>query len=235
MSCIAGQNSCFYTYMATLVIGGHSRNIGKTGVVTALISALPDLHWTAIKITQFGHDICSANGEPCDCQTADHPVAISEERDGTSGTDTARFLAAGAVRVLWVRTRQGDLASAIPALRREIARAENVVLESNSILRFLKPDLYAAVLDPSVSDFKASALRYLDRADAILLPGADADVATWPAVSGRILAGIPRFRMPPPDYSSPDFFRIIQESFSGCGKKNSQTAKILCIPSASQE
>src|SRR5579864_7123497 len=150
--------------MATVVIGGHSRNIGKTGAVCALIAALPERRWTAIKVTQFGHGVCSANGKPCDCETADHSLAISEERDATTGTDSSRYLAAGAVRSLWVRTRVGQLAEAMPRIRTVIAQDENVILESNSVLRFLQPDLYAAVLDPGVADFKASALRYLDRA-----------------------------------------------------------------------
>src|ERR1700759_173420 len=107
--------------MAIVVVGGHTRNIGKTSVVAGLIAAMPQMHWTAIKITQFGHGVCSANGEPCDCETADHTIAVSEERDATTGTDSSRYLAAGAVRSLWVRTRQGDLAAAIPALRKEIA------------------------------------------------------------------------------------------------------------------
>ena len=107
--------------MGIVVIGGHTRNIGKTSVIAALIAATPDLGWTAIKITQFGHGVCSANGEPCDCETADHPLAISEERDPASGTDTSRYLAAGALRSVWVRTRQGELLSAMPGVRREIA------------------------------------------------------------------------------------------------------------------
>ncbi len=156
--------------MAILVIGGHSRSIGKTSVVAGLISALPEMRWTAFKITQFGHGVCSANGEPCDCETADHAVAVSEERDGASGTDSARYLAAGAVRSFWVRTRQGQLAEAMPRIRRELERAENAVIESNSILRFLRPDLYLSVLDPGVEDFKDSARLYLDRADAVLVP-----------------------------------------------------------------
>ena len=82
--------------MPIVVVGGHTRNIGKTSVVAGLIAALPGRHWTAIKITQFGHNVCSANGEPCDCETADHTIAISEERSRTSGTDSARYLAAGA-------------------------------------------------------------------------------------------------------------------------------------------
>ena len=78
-----------------MVIGGHTRNIGKTSVVAGLIAALPQMRWTAVKITQFGHGVCSANGEPCDCETADHTIAISEERDASSGTDSSRYLAAG--------------------------------------------------------------------------------------------------------------------------------------------
>src|SRR6202522_3566091 len=109
--------------MAVIVIGGHTRNIGKTSVVSALISAMPDKCWTAIKITQFGHGVCSAHGEPCDCETADHSIAVSEERDPASGTDSSRYLAAGAARSLWVRTRQGNLAEAMPRLRKEIAAA----------------------------------------------------------------------------------------------------------------
>jgi molybdopterin-guanine dinucleotide biosynthesis protein len=194
--------------MAIVVIGGHTRNIGKTSVVCALISAMPDRRWTAIKITQFGHSVCSANGEPCDCETADHTIAISEERNATTGTDSSRYLAAGALRSLWVRTRQGQLAEAMPRIRAEIARSENVIIESNSVLRFLKPDVYASVLDPQVADFKPTALRYLDRADAILSAEALAGIA-WTGVSLKPIARIPTFGIAPPDYSSSEFVAFV--------------------------
>lgn len=178
--------------MAVVVVGGHTRDIGKTTAVEQILRATADLRWTAMKITQFGHGVCSANGEPCDCETGDHTLAISEERNRDSGTDTSRMLAAGAERVLWVRTRQGQLADAMPRLRREITACANVLLESNSVLRFLKPDLYVAVLDHTVADFKPSALRYLDRADLLLtadgnLPRTDA----WPGVSPVLLRNKP--------------------------------------------
>ena len=50
--------------MAVIVVGGHSRSVGKTSVVAGIIAALPEMRWTAAKITQYGHGICSANGEP---------------------------------------------------------------------------------------------------------------------------------------------------------------------------
>lgn len=46
-----------------------------------------------------------------------------------------------------------------------------VILESNSLLQFLKPSLYFAVIDPAREDFKDSARVALDRADALVLRG----------------------------------------------------------------
>ncbi|MDE3105123.1 MAG: hypothetical protein KGK08_08090 [Acidobacteriota bacterium] len=186
--------------MAVVVVGGHSRNLGKTSVVEGLIRALPGMHWTAMKITQFGHGQCSADGEACGCAVPDHPVAVSEERDPATGTDTARFLAAGAVRSLWVRTRQGELAEAMPRIRKELAEAENTIVESNSLLRFLQPDLYLSVLNPAVEDFKDSARLYLDRADAVLVPAGELGQPLWRGTSLRLLQGTQVLAMQPPEY-----------------------------------
>src|SRR5438094_6120578 len=105
--------------MATIVIGGHSRDVGKTSVVAGLIAALREQNWTAVKITQFGRGICSVSTEPCDCalNESEHSWSLDEEHDRSGGSDTSRFLLAGAARSLWARTKQGMLAEAMPALR----------------------------------------------------------------------------------------------------------------------
>ncbi|MBV8436517.1 MAG: hypothetical protein JOY95_03295 [Silvibacterium sp.] len=198
--------------MAVIVVGGHSRSIGKTSVVASLIARLPEFHWTAFKITQYGHGFCTADGAPCDCQTDDHTVAISAERDPGTGTDSARFLAAGAVKSLWVRTRQGMLAEAMPRIRKELASAENAILESNSILQFLRPDLYLSVLDHATADFKDSARLYLDRADAILLRESGLKLEPhWTGVSAHLMEGKPRFVIAPPDYMSDALVEFVRE------------------------
>ena len=197
--------------MATVVIGGHTRNIGKTSVMAGLIAGTREMQWTAFKITQFGHGVCSANGEPCDCETAEHTIAISEERERASGTDSSRYLAAGALRSFWVRTRQGQLAEAMPRVRAEVARAGNVVIESNSVLRFLRPDLYVSVLDPAVEDFKESARRYLDRADAVLVPGGVLGTPAWKGVSLKLVAGTPVFGMSAGEYCPEEFLRFVRQ------------------------
>src|SRR5215467_16220313 len=155
--------------MAIVVIGGQSRNLGKTSVMAGIITALPAWNFTAFKLTQFGHGRCSLDGKPCHCATDDHCYAVTEETDRVGGSDTSRFLAAGAKRSFWVRTEQGRLVEALPAIRRRLAETQNAILESNSILQFLQPDLYITVLDPATADFKASARTFLARADAIVL------------------------------------------------------------------
>jgi hypothetical protein len=196
-----------------VVIGGHSRSVGKTSVVAGLISALPEYDWTAVKITQYGHGVCSANGAPCDCATDDHSWAISEEKDRAGESDTSRFLAAGAARALWVRTEQGRLAEAMPALRRRIERARHVIVESNSVLKFMRPDLYVTVLDPDTEDFKTSAREFLDRASAVILhDSSEAGAVAWQRVSLKPVAERPVFRITPPPYVTPEIIEFVRSS-----------------------
>ena len=197
--------------MALVVIGGHSRSVGKTSVVAGLIAALPEFHWTALKITQFGHGICSADGKRCDCDTGDdHFRALSDEKDLSGETDTSRFLVAGADRSIWVRTRQGRLSEAITDIERKIAGAENVIMESNSIIGFLRPDLYMTVLDAGREDFKVSANEFLDRADAVILHQTDT-APKWNAVSLDRVAGKPSFVIQPPPYVTPEIVSYVRE------------------------
>ena len=160
-----------------IVVGGHTRSIGKTQLVCDIISAFPQATWIAGKITQYGHGVCAQNGENCDCAPDEHVSAFEWETRPESGTDSARFLAAGASCSFWLRTKQGFLAEGLPLMRaalREVVAGtgstpEAVILESNSLMQFLKPSLYFAVIDPAREDFKDSARAALDRADALVI------------------------------------------------------------------
>lgn len=185
--------------MAIVVVGGHSRNIGKTSVVCRLVKAFPEYRWTAIKISQHEH-----------AEVGDSVPAHTEERDPASGSDSSRYLAAGAVRSFWVRASERQLAETVASIRFEIARSENVVIESNSILSFVQPDLFLVVLDASVPDFKASALQYLERADAILLSGGDPARPAWDGIASIIKPGIPILAI-----ARPVFWSTPAEQFVG--------------------
>jgi hypothetical protein len=195
-----------------VVVGGHTRSIGKTQLVCDVIRAFPRTQWIAGKITQYGHGVCATNGENCDCAPTEHVCALDWETQADSGTDSARFLAAGAKRSFWLRTKQGYLAEGLPLLRNalsELSRqnsdrrtaisgqesgagypisdiryqqqgekqssveTENyaLIIESNSLMQFVRPSLYFAVIDPLKEDFKESAQLALDRAHALVLRG----------------------------------------------------------------
>jgi hypothetical protein len=131
-----------------IIVGGHTRSIGKTQLVCDLIAAFPQEKWIAGKITQYGHGVCAQNGENCDCAPDEHVCAISWEKNA-SDTDSGRFLAAGARRSFWLRTKQGFLAEGMPLLRKALNDLPDdlhesdqegparVILESNTLLQFL--------------------------------------------------------------------------------------------------
>jgi hypothetical protein len=100
----------------------------------------------------------------------------------------------------------------MPRIRQEIAAAENMIFESNSLLQFLRPDLYLTVLDNATADFKDSARLFLDRADAVLLRASGQElVPQWNQVSLRLIAGKPRFLVTPPNWIGDDLVAFVEE------------------------
>lgn len=182
-----------------VVVGGHTRSIGKTQLVCDVIAAFPEASWIAGKITQYGHGVCAQNGENCDCAPTEHACALDWETHSDTGTDSARFLAAGARRSFWLRTKQGFLAEGLPLLRTALRQigvegsgeTTPLILESNSLLQFVKPSLYFAVVDPAKEDFKDSARAALDRADALILRASPdrflAASPAWTQLPSRLL------------------------------------------------
>ena len=153
-----------------VVVGGHSRNVGKTTAIEAILRATPGRDWWAFKITRHGHGLDSAT-----------PGFVVDEQVNRDGTDTGRYLSAGARRAFWVRTPQGLLAAAMPRLRGLFAEAPNVLAESNSLLDYIEPDLYISLVNFGAGGMKPSARRFLARADVLVVTGGG---EAWPEVPG---------------------------------------------------
>ncbi len=98
----------------------------------------------------------------------------------------------------------------MPDIERKIAGAENVIMESNSVLRFLRPDLYLSVLDAETKDFKDSAREFLNLADAVILHQSNGR-AKWKDVSMDALAGKPIFGIEPPPYVTEEVVAFVKE------------------------
>jgi len=186
--------------MAIVVVGGQARNVGKTSLVANLIKAVPERRWTAVKITQHEHNL-----------SRESSYIIREETDTSGDADTSRYLRAGARRALLLSARPGHLADAIPALRRELGRADDVILESNSVLEFLEPDVYLAVLDPAIADFKSSARQYLQQASAVVLNQPQGRSFRWDKALLEQVMRKPIFRVRPPHYLTPDLVEFVRK------------------------
>jgi hypothetical protein len=186
--------------MAVVVVGGQTRNVGKTSLVANLIAAVPERGWTAVKITQHEHEVPEKAS-----------YILREERDPTGDADTSRYLRAGARRALLLSTRPGHLADAVPALRRELGKADDVIIESNSVLEFLEPDVYLAVLDPAIADFKASARQFLQNATAFVLNQPERRSIRWDkGVLDQVMRK-PIFRVRPPHYLTTDLVEFVRK------------------------
>ncbi|MFN7997486.1 MAG: hypothetical protein U0Q18_27965 [Bryobacteraceae bacterium] len=204
-----------------VLVGGHTRNIGKTSVAAGLIRTVPEGNWSAMKITQFGHGICSASGKACGCCLApDHLFDVTEERE-PNNSDSGRFLEAGARRSYWVRTALGQLGAALPTIHKLFDQSSNFVVESNSLVEFLRPDLYLMVLDFEKEDFKASSLRLLNRADACVVIQNTRSAPTWENVPTDLWQGKPKFQVAPPQYAAATLSAFVADRLTGAATRSS--------------
>jgi hypothetical protein len=85
-----------------------------------------------------------------------------------------------------------------------------VIVESNSILEFFQPDLYLVVMDFSKEDFKPSSLRFLDRADALVIIDSGINVPMWDEVSRGLWEGKKQFVVKPPYYVTMDIAEFVR-------------------------
>lgn len=153
-----------------VVVGGAGRNSGKTSVICDILSAMPEARWTAIKLTSDAHG--ADLREPLLCW----------ETVAGSRKDTERFLAAGAERSVWIRTPGEALAAAVRPLTQG-----NVLIESNSVLDVLEPDLFLFVQATPEASYKPSAGKQVARADAIVVGAISA--GTLQLIRARLEAG----------------------------------------------
>lgn len=182
-----------------LVIGGHSRNVGKTSTVAAIIRSTLACRWAAIKISAHRHG--GRDGAS---------FLLSEEyrRDGHG--DSSRFLAAGASRSFLLRASDQNLAAAMSSLLGLQRLFPNIIIESNRVLAYLRPDLYIPVLDYTVDDFKESARRFFCRADAYVVVRRGGALPSWRAVPIEQMAHRPVFEVSSTSYESGSLVEFIE-------------------------
>lgn len=139
--------------MPTIVVGGTTRKAGKTALVCGLIAAFPEYPWTAIKMTSHDH----GKSDP-----------VCEETRSGQGSDTARYLAAGARRALLVTARDGKVPG---ALRSAITDDRWLIFETNQVRLLPRPDMVLALIGSETLETKPSFAALVRIADAIVYAG----------------------------------------------------------------
>ena len=156
-----------------LMIGATGRNVGKTDLACSVIrkfSARGEI--TGVKVTTVSErgGTCPRGGKGCGvCSSLDTDWCITEETDTRSDKDTARMLAAGAGRVLWLRVLKAHLREGAEALIDGMGSDAVSVCESNSLRLVAKPGLFLMVKDENSDRYKSSAKDVREHADRIVM------------------------------------------------------------------
>lgn len=152
--------------MKVICVGGSSSHCGKTAVVSLLLKAFPG--WAAVKVTPCRSDEICPRGDECGaCKPPDGPYEIVECPE-SPGKDTARYLEAGASRVLWVRSLPEFLPEALESALARLSDAPGVIIESTTAIHLLD-GLNILVIREGVDEIKESAQRCMDKVDLIML------------------------------------------------------------------
>lgn len=149
----------------TIGIGSSSSGAGKTTVAEALLKHFTNPPsppfakrgmgglWGAIKYTK----------------TAIYTSLIDDKEIlAQENKDTHRFMDAGAEDVLWIQSPPEGLKEVLPLAISRLSHLKGIIIEGNSAIEFLKPDIVIFIIGKDEENFKESAMRVLEIADVIL-------------------------------------------------------------------
>lgn len=154
-----------------LVVGGACRKAGKTSLIEAILCAFPDQCWTAVKISSHVH-ANPTGGKRVGCGAGAPSnggnFQLWEESAIGSGSDTARFLGAGASRALFLEADDANLPTAVASLQHLLRNAppRHVICETTRAASFFMPELFLMVASGNATSIKPAAHNALLMADA---------------------------------------------------------------------
>ena len=91
-------------------------------------------------------------------------------------------------------------------------------MESNSVLEVLQPDVFLMLLDFSCEDFKASSLRFLDRADAFVVIDRGINAPLWEDIARGLWDQKPQFLVKPPRYVTAELADFVAARFPAAAR-----------------
>lgn len=187
--------------MAVLVVAGSGRGAGKTAVGCALMAAMPEFSWLAVKVSPHRHDV---------------DEQLWEELNFRSRKDSGRYLAAGARRAFLVRGVSDSRAAALVLeARGRASLCDALLVESNRIAAGVvgcrgELTVSLAVLAGAESEWKASLRESAGLADVLVLTnGVSPQEFTSPFL------GKPVFELAAGEWSVPELVSFVRRRLLG--------------------
>jgi len=152
--------------MKIITVSGASSGTGKTCIASEILNHLKD--WSAIKVTVTHAGPCPAgrNCGVCGKLKSEYSIITDSGILNEKGKDTSRLKTAGARKVVWLRARPGGLKTGLKKALALLKDAKGVVIESNSALKYIKPDI-AIFIKQEQGIAKKSAKDAIRKADLI--------------------------------------------------------------------
>ena len=161
-----------------VAVSGFSSNVGKTTLVCELLRRLPG--WEAIKLTRGHYRSCGRDPDTCcvsDLLQDKAVVRSGRDSNYESGKDTGRFWDVGATNVHWVIVKDDQVEQGFAeALSR--VKAEGVVVEGNSFLKYVNADFTIMCSRSEGGKIKSSAREALTKTDVLYLSTINGQVGT---------------------------------------------------------
>lgn len=159
--------------MKIISVTGTSSETGKTTVGTFIIKALGNI--CALKITVRHEGQCPRHrADSCDGCTYDeenslfriitNPTTLSEP-----GKDTARYIEAGAPKVVWLQTNSECAREGIRRALRHFDSEATVLVEGNRFLAVRDADVAIMVVSPGLKKIKHSATEILGKINLLVI------------------------------------------------------------------
>ncbi len=150
-----------------LLIGGATRNVGKTTFSCAVIDKMSKTHTVIglkIKTLYEGDDFF--HGKDRNPLTGNY--RIIEEFDQSGNEDTMRMLKSGAKQVFRIKVKSEFIKEAFEELYQQIPKNSFILCESNSLRKVLEPALFLMIKHKNSNEIKPSAKELEPLADKII-------------------------------------------------------------------
>lgn len=150
-----------------LLIGGATRNVGKTTFTCSVIKNISKKHEIiGLKIKTIYEGDVFFHGK--DRNPLKGNYRIIEETDKTGNEDSMKMLKAGAKKVFRIKAKSEYLKDAFTEFLKQIPKNSFIICESNSLRNIIKPDLFLMIKHKNKNNIKPSAKKLEHLTDKII-------------------------------------------------------------------